>query len=202
MKKQLSLSAAILAGALAFAPISNLAFAQDTAPAGTYAEDDAHAYIYFTYDHQGYSAPYLRFNDFAVEVNYDPANVTASTVNVTIDAASIDSGVADFDDHLNSADFFETETYPEITFVSTGLTQATETTGTLTGDLTIKGITKPVTLDVTLNKIGTTMQGDTPKMGFSAKGTVLRSDFDVDAYVPYVSDEVDLIIEIELEKSE
>jgi len=199
MKKHLSLSAAILAGALAFTTPS---FAQDTAPAGTYVEDDAHAYINFTYDHQGYSSPYLRFNDFAVVVDYNPEEITASTVNVTINAASIDSGVERFDDHLNSADFFETETYPEITFVSTGLTQETETTGTLTGDLTIKGITKPVTLDVTLNKIGTTMQGDTPKMGLSAKGTVLRSDFDVDAYVPYVSDEVDLIIEVELEKSE
>lgn len=197
MNKQL-----FAAAAFAAAPLLGLtaAIAQE-APAGIYVEDDAHAYINMTYVHQGFSSPYIRFNDFAVEVDYDPENVENSTVMVTIQADSIDTGVEDFDAHLNSADFFETETYPEITFVSTSLTKETETTGTMTGNVTIKNNTKPVTLDVTLNKIGETQDG-TPKMGLSARGTVLRSDFGVDMAVPYVSDEVDLIIEVELEKAE
>lgn len=176
--------------------------AQDpAAPAGLYVEDDNHSYIVTSYDHQGYARPYLRWGDFDVKLTYDPENVTASTVEVVVQTASVDTGVERLDTHIASADMFDAETYPEATFVSTGLTQTSDTTGTMTGDITIKGITKPLTLDVTLNKIGETRGGGT-KMGFSAKGTMLRSDFGVDFAAPFVSDEVELIIEVELVKAE
>ena len=189
------------AAAIALVPFfaASPAFAQDTAPAGTYVEDDGHAYVTFSYDHQGYSAPQVRFNDFAIELGYDPENVEASTIAATIEVASIDTGVEKLDNHLKSADFFEVETWPRITFTSTELTQLTPTTGTMTGDLTIKGVTKPVTLDVTLNKVGAGRDG-TPKMGISARGMFLRSDYGVDFLVPMVGDEVNVVIELEMVK--
>ena len=200
MKSIATLGAALLASAAMIGPVA----AQDMpeAPAGIYNEDPAHAYITFSYDHQGFSNPVLSWNEFDITVDYDPASLADTSVNVVIQADSIDSGFEDFNGHLTSADFFNVEEYPEITFVSTGLDMTDATTGTLTGDLTIKDNTQPVTLDVTLNKVGMAMDGETPKMGLTATGTVLRSNFGVDAYVPAVSDEVDLRIEIELEKAD
>jgi len=171
------------------------------APSGAYTIDKGHGYITFTYLHQGYSKPYVRWRDWDSTLNWNLENPSLSTVSVAINASSIDSGVDKFDDHLKSADFFEVETYPTINFASTSMTTTGPNTGTMTGDLTIKNTTKPVTLEVTFNKAGE-MRGGGNKIGFSATGSVKRSDFGVDLYVPYVGDDVDLVIEVEYEKSE
>lgn len=170
------------------------------AVAGDYKTDKGHAYITFSYDHQGYSKPYLRWRDWDGELSWDPENPTASVVDVTINAASIDSGVDVFDGHLKEADFFDVENHPTITFKSTSLTTTGETTGTMIGNLTIKGVTKPVTLNVTLNRAAEDNRSNGHKLGFSAKTTVKRSDFGIDKYAPFVSDEVDVIIETEFVK--
>lgn len=167
------------------------------APSGQYQTDPEHRYITFNYVHQGYSEPYLRWRDWDATLDWNADDPTQSSVNVVIDAASIDSGVDRFDDHLRGDGFFDVENHPEITFVSTSLTQETETTGVMTGDLTVKGITKPVTLDVTLNKAAFSERSNEYRIGFSARGVVKRSDFGVDAYTPAVSDDVNLIIETE-----
>ncbi|MEL7232557.1 MAG: YceI family protein, partial [Pseudomonadota bacterium] len=82
-----------------------------TLPAGTYVDEDGHAYIQFSYDHQGYSKPILRWSAFDATVNYDPSNPENSTLRVVIPADSIDSMVPAFDNHLKSADFFDVENY-------------------------------------------------------------------------------------------
>ncbi len=170
------------------------------APSGAYVTDPNHRYITFTYLHQGFSRPYLRWRDWTGELTWNAEDPAASSIEVVIDAESIDSGVDDFDGHLKSADFFDVANHPEIAFVSTSVERTGATAGTVTGDLTIKGVTKPVTLTVAFNLAAAGRDG-TPKLGFSAKGTVKRSDFGVDKYVPYVSDEVDVIIEAELVSS-
>lgn len=167
------------------------------APAGTYVTDPKHRYITFTYWHQGYSRPYLRWRDWEGVLEWNPENPEQSSINVVIDAESIDSGVDEFDDHLRSADFFDVANYPEIAFESASVTRTGPNTGKVTGDLTIKGVTKPVTLDVSFNKADALQNGG-HKLGFSAKTTVKRSDFGVDRYVPFVGDEVDVLIEAEL----
>jgi polyisoprenoid-binding protein YceI len=168
--------------------------------AGTYKSEDGHAYITFQYMHQGYSRPTIRWNDFEAAVTLDPSDPTASTLSVTIDAASVDSGIVKFDTHMKSGDMFDVEKFPTITFTSTSLNQATTATGQLVGELTMKGITKPVELAVTLNKIGET-RDKTPMFGISAKTQIKRSDWDLGYAVPYVGDDVTIIIEVEFVKA-
>ena len=171
------------------------------APAGTYESEDGHAYITFQYMHQGYSRPTLRWNDFDAIVNLNTDNPEASTLNVTINAASVDSGVAKFDDHMRGSDMFDVEKFPTITFTSTDIDQGLMGSGTLTGDLTMKGITKPITLKAKLNKVGES-RSKKPMFGISATTSLKRSDWDVGYAVPYVGDDVDIMIEVEFQKAE
>ena len=173
-------------------------------PAGTYLDEDGHAYIAFSYSHQGYSNPILRFNGDAFEarLNLVPDNPTASTLVVDIDPSQIDSGVDDFDAHLVSGDMFDVENHPDIRFVSTSLSMDSDTTGTLLGDLTMKGITKPVALDVTLNKVGKHFRSEAPLLGVSATGSLKRSEWDLGYATPFVGDEVDLMLELEFQPEE
>jgi len=164
---------------------------------GEYTTDPGHRYISFSYLHQGLSRPVLRWRNWEGVLNWNAENMEASSVRVTIDVNAIDSGVDEYDDHLRSDDFFDAANHGEITFVSTALSRVSEYAGTMTGDLTIKGTTKPVTLDVKLNKGFLDERNGVYKLGFSAKGMVKRSDFGVDLYVPFVGDEVDIVIEAE-----
>lgn len=173
------------------------AFDASAAIAGVYKTDPRHAYITFSYDHQGYSKPWLRWRSWSGELNWNPASPDQSSIAVDIDAASADSGVAEFDDHLRSADFFDAANHPKISFRSTSVALTGGAAGTVTGDLTIKGVTRPVTLDVTINKAASDDFAKAYKLGFSAKGVVKRSDFGVDKYVPFVGDDVTVVIEVE-----
>ncbi len=121
-------------------------------------------------------------------------------MTLTIQTASVDTAVGDRDDHLRSPDFFNAEEFPTIEFVSTGVTKTGDKTGTLAGNLTMLGVTKPVTLDVTFNKVG---PHPNPQMagvevaGFSASTTVKRSEFGMNTFVPAVGDDIELWIEVE-----
>lgn len=167
------------------------------APSGQYTMDKGHGYVTFSYLHQGLSHPQLRFRDIDATLVLDADHPENSQVNVTINAASIDSGVDKFDDHLNGGDFFNTAKNPTISFKSTGFTRASATTGTMQGDLTIMGITKPLSLDV---EIVGTKGGKKGAIGVEGRGTLLRSDFGLGKYVPYVGDEVSLLISVEFHK--
>ena len=171
-------------------------------PAGDYALDKTHAYITFSYDHLGFSSPHVGFDSFDTTLSFDAENPEASQLNVTIDAGSINSRVADFDDHLNGDKFFDTTAHPSITFVSTGISSTGDGTYDVTGDLTIKGITKPVTLAATINKAANHPMRKVPTIGISAETQVARSDWDLGLYAPNVGDEVTISIEVELAQAE
>ena len=113
---------------------------------GDYTIDPTHTRLGFSTRHAMVTTVRGQFKDFTGEAVVDTANPAASKVEVKIQAASVDTGVADRDGHLRSADFFDVETYPEITFVSTDVTRDGDDWA-ITGDLTIKGVTKPITLD-------------------------------------------------------
>ena len=191
-----------IAGALIFVACSGPASSQPAASdaSGEYTNDKTHAYISFDYLHQGLSRPVLRWRNWDATLDWNAEEPTASSVAVTIDATSIDSGVDVFDGHLRGENFFDVENHPEITFVSTGLEKLTDETGKMTGDLTIKGITKSVVLDVKLYQSTFSERANAYKIGFAASGTVKRSDFDVGLYVPAVSDDVNLDIQVEFVK--
>ena len=181
------------------------ALSQPAAAADSFAFDPFHTEILFSWNHLGNSRAYGNFREFEGEVILDRENPENSSIDLTIAAASIDTGVTPFDNHLKSADFFEVETYPEITFTSTAVEVTGDTTARVTGDLTIKEHTHPVVLDVTLNYLGEHQlaqfvpdYADMEVAGFSATTTLLRSDFGVDMMVPLVGDEIQLIIETEL----
>jgi polyisoprenoid-binding protein YceI len=130
----------------------------------------------------------------------DRDNPENSSIDVTIDVGSLDSGWQERDAHFKSADFFDAENYPTITFTSTSVEITGESTANVTGDLTIKDNTMPVTLDVTLNGLQDDhpiREGRQAYAGFTGTTTVLRSDFDVDMFAPAVSDEVVIRIEME-----
>lgn len=181
----------LLAAALALA--STVAFA---APL-TYKIDANHTDVVASWSHFGFSNPIAHFGKVDGNIVYDPANVGASKVEVTIPLSGLDSHVSAFDEHLRSADFFDAEKYPTVTFKSTSVKAAGKGKLKVTGDLTIKGVTKPVVLDVTINKTGVQPLAKREAAGFSATATIKRTDFGLGLYAPNVSDDVKLSITTE-----
>ncbi|MEL7537725.1 MAG: YceI family protein [Pseudomonadota bacterium] len=167
-------------------------------PSGAYGLDKTHAYITFSYSHLGFSNPHVGFDNFDATLDLDSANPENSKINVVIDAASINSRVAKFDEHLNGDDFFDTANHPSISFDSTSVTKTGDNTFDVTGDLTIKGMTKPVTLAATINKAANHPMRKVPTIGISASTTLLRSDWGLGKFAPNVGDEVTIDIQVEM----
>ncbi|AWU96829.1 YceI family protein [Azospirillum ramasamyi] len=198
MKKTLFAAALFVATAAgAFVPMAAPAFA---APV-SYKIDPAHTAVAFIVDHIGFSKVIGRFNTVGGDISFDKDAVENSTVNVTIDAASIDTNHAKRDEHLRSPDFFNAKEFPKVTFKSTKIEKTGDKTGKLHGDLTMLGVTKPVVLDVTFNKDGVSPASKLETAGFSARGTVKRTDFGMKYGAPAVGDDIQLLIEIEAVKS-
>ena len=162
----------------------------------TYKIDPNHTDVIAQWSHFGFSNPSAHFGKADGTIVYDADNVSASKVEVTLPLSGLNSFVADFDEHLRSADFFDAAKFPAATFKSTKVEAAGEGKLKVTGNLTIKDITKPVVLDVTLNKSGEGNNGGA-KIGFDATATIKRTDFGLGMAVPMVSDEVKLRITTE-----
>lgn len=171
------------------------------AVSGLYKPDYKHRYITFSYFHQGLSYPMIRWRSWNADLNWNAEDPAASSISVVIDATSVDSGVDEFDGHLQGERFFNTAAYPEITFTSTKVEKTGEATGKITGDLTIKGVTKPVVVDVQYNNSSHNERSGY-KIGFSGKAKVKRSDFGVDFLAPGVGDDVTVVIEAEFIKQD
>lgn len=163
----------------------------------TYKIDPSHTDVTASWSHFGFSTPIAHFGQADGSITYDPAKVGASSVEVTLPLSGLNSHVPSFDEHLRSDDFFDAEKFPTVTFKSTSVKSAGEGKLTVVGDLTIKGITKPVTLEVTINKLGVHPLGKREAAGFSATATIKRTDFGLGLYAPNVSDEVKLSITTE-----
>ncbi|MCL1499740.1 YceI family protein [Xanthomonas nasturtii] len=176
--------------------------AASTAPAvevasGTYTLDPSHTDVLAQWGHFGFSNPTAHFGNVDGTLVYDAADVTKSTVQVTLPLSGLNSFTAKFDEHLKSGDFFDAAKFPTATFKSTKVEAAGSNKLTVTGDLTIKDQTKPVVLDVTLNGAGEHPMKKVPAAGFDATTTIKRSDFGVGQYAPNVSDEVKIRITTE-----
>jgi len=183
----LTVLAAVLAGASAAAFAAPL----------TYLIDPNHTAVTASWNHFGFSNPVAHFGDVEGSITYDPDHVGQSSVNVAIPLSGLESHVDAFNEHLRSADFFDAETYPTITFASTRVEAAGDDKLRVFGDLTLHGVTKPVLLDVTINKLGEQPMSKRAAAGFDAVTTIKRSDFGIGKYAPNVSDAVEIRITTE-----
>jgi polyisoprenoid-binding protein YceI len=163
----------------------------------TYKIDPNHTNVLASWSHFGFSNPSLNFGQADGTIVYDADKVSASSVQVTLPLTGLSALADQFYDHLTSADWFDAAKYPSATFKSTKVEAAGEGKLKVTGDLTVKGVTKPVVLDVKLNKAGEQPLAKRAAVGFDATATVKRSEFGLGNYVPNVSDEVALRITTE-----
>ncbi|MBD3787365.1 MAG: polyisoprenoid-binding protein [Sphingomonadales bacterium] len=186
----------LLAAGLAFGATAALAASE------TYTLDPSHSQIVFSYNHLGFSTTTGMFSGFEGTIQFDAEDPAASSVEVAFPTASLITGWDERNAHFLTGDFFDAEAAPEISFKSTAIEVTGETTGKITGDLTINGVTKPIVLDATMTQMGEHPMAKKPWVGFNATTTVIRSDFDMGQFAPYVSDEVAVTISIEAMKAE
>ena len=163
----------------------------------TWQLDPAHSSVEFSVKHMMMTTVRGRFKSIKATLRGDRDHPEDAGVEATIDAASVDTGVGDRDAHLRGPDFFDAEKFPTATFTSTSVTAAGEGQLKVAGDLTVHGVTRPVVLDVTINKLGEHPFAKVPAAGFDARTTIKRSEFGVGGYVPAVSDEVTIEITVE-----
>lgn len=184
MKKHL-IALALTAG------LAGLANAGDS-----YNLDSTHSYVEFHYNHMGFSNPSGKW--FVTgKINYESTDIAKSSANITINVGDIVTGIPKLNEHLTSAMFFDVKKYPTATFIGNKITNIKGKQFDLGGELTVHGITKPVILHVTQNAMAANPMNDIPTAGFSATATIKRSDFGIASYIPAVSDEIQLNIEIE-----
>jgi polyisoprenoid-binding protein YceI len=173
-----------------------------TAAPEAYILDASHSQILFSYNHLGYSTTHGMFSGFDGEIAFDQEDPAASSVNISFPVMSMLTGWEQRFAHLMSGDFFGASEGDMITFASTGIAVTGDNTAMITGDLTMNGMTKSVVLDATMNQAGTHPMAEKPWAGFDATTSVLRSDFNVGNFAPFVGDEVQIMISIEAMKAE
>lgn len=163
--------------------------------AGTYTADPGHTRVTWSISHLGYSTYSGIFPAVTGTLVLDENDTSKSRVEVTIPVERVGTLDPDLDKHLKAPDFFDVAKFPTATFKSTGI-RAVGRTAKITGDLTLRGVTKPVTLDVTFNQAGVAMD-KLYTVGFDATAVIKRSDFGMTTYLPVLGDEVTLRIEAE-----
>ena len=188
----------LFAGAAALVLSAGLAAAEPV----KYVLDSSHSQILFSYNHLGYSTSYGMFSGFEGEIQFDEADPAASSVTVSMPVKSMITGWAERFGHFMSPDFFAATDDEMVSFTSTAIEVTGDATAKITGDLTLNGITKSVVLDAKLNQKGDHPMAGKPWAGFDATTTLVRSDYDLGKFAPYVSDEVDLKISIEAMKAD
>jgi len=164
--------------------------------AGAYALDAAHGKITWSVNHLGFSTYKGQFVNVDADLTLDPANPSAATLTAAIPLAEVDSNSDGLDAHLQTADFFDTANHPVATYVSRSVTvdPSSPDRATVQGDLTLRGVTRPVTMTVRFNQAGPSM-GGAYRAGFDGEATIKRSDFGINYALPMLGDEVSLHIE-------
>lgn len=191
MKSFKQLSKLSMATAL-FAALAGSAIA---APV-TYGVDGSHTFPRFSYSHFGYSTQLSSFKNTSGKVVFD-AEAKTGSVDITIDMKSVNTGFEDFNGHIQGEDFLDTAKFPTATFKSTKVVFEGDKPKSIEGQLTIKGVTKPVTLTVTSFQAMPHPMMKKPALGANAFTTIKRSEFNAGKYAPYVGDEVRIDIAIE-----
>ena len=184
------------------AVVAQSAFSNDPAQvqAGDYRLDPAHSKITWSVDHFGFSTYVGQFGKVDGTLSIDPNKATEARLDVTVDANSVGTLNPALDAHLKTADFLDTAKFPTAAFKATAIKLTGQRTADITGDLTLHGVTRPVTVAATFNQAGVNPVDKTYSLGFAGKAKIRRSDFGVSAYAPALGDEVTLELEAELKK--
>lgn len=188
------LSALSLLGALVAAPV--------LAAPEAYVLDPSHSQIVFSYNHLGYSTGYGMFSGFEGKIAFDQAEPAASSVEVSFPVKTMLTGWQARFDHFMSPDFFGATDDEMVSFKSTAIEVTGEKTAKITGDLTLNGVTKSIVLDAALTQVMEHPMEKKPWAGFTGTTTLLRSDYNLGMFAPYVSDEVQVQISIEAMKAD
>lgn len=182
--------------------IATLGLLVSSAHATNYKFDPSHTTVNWSANHFGFSNPTGKFTEFEGGLNLDEKNPNKSSLDVIIKIDSLNTGLPKFDKHLKSADFFNVEKFPTAKFVSKSVVLKGKKEAKVNGELTLLGITKPITLNVTLNKLDPNPFTKKQTAGFSATATIKRSEFGMNYGLPGISDNVRLTIEAEASPEE
>ncbi len=169
------------------------------AAAGAYKLDSDHASIVFRILHEGTSYSTFRFYTDAGTLDWNPAQIESSKVEVTVDTKSLATPVVNFADRLTGEHYLNSAKFPQARFVSTGIRRTGPTAGEITGDLTLLGVTKPLVVEADLVGVGPNARG-VPTVGFKGVAKLKRSDFGLMTLLPSIADEVELQIDIEFNR--
>ncbi|PZU06896.1 YceI family protein [Sphingomonas sp.] len=199
--KSISFAALLLAAAIPSAAIAQTPIAPASVQAGTYKVETNHTLAEFTVNHFG-------FNDFfgvipgaTGSLTLDPKAIGSAKLDVSLPVERISTTNSILDGELKSADWFDAAKYPTIRFVSQQVVQTGANSARISGTITMHGVSKPMVLDATFGGAGVNMMSKAYTIGFSATGTLKRSEFGVSKYVPAVSDEVRIKISVAFEKN-
>lgn len=168
--------------------------------AGTYAADPRHTQVAWSINHLGFSVYDGLFGGATGTMMIDPSKLAATTVNIEVPISGLVTTVPALNDHLKAADYFDAAKFPTASFKSTKVT-ASGSHATITGLLTLHGVTKPVTLDANFIGAGTNPLSKKPTVGFTAMTSIKRSDFGMKALLPALGDNVDLRINAAFERA-
>jgi polyisoprenoid-binding protein YceI len=187
----------VAAVSLGLSPQAKIAAQPDAVKAETLNIDPVHSSIIFKIRHMGASNFYGRFNDASGSFTIDSANPANSKFDVTVKTGSVDTNNQERDDHLKSPDFFNAAEFPTITFKSSKVAKSSGDKLSVSGDLTVHGVTKPITVELTHTPGKKTLMGH--RGGFEAKFTIKRTDFGMDTYVANggLGEDVELIVSVE-----
>lgn len=174
-------------------------FAAVPALAAPYVIDRSHAHVMFSVDHLGFSIVNGQFREFDAQIDFDPDAVEKTQVRFVIEAASVDTFWKARDEHVRSKDFFDVENHPQIVFESTRVRPTGGETAEITGNLTIRGVTREVTLDARLNKIGPSPFDPSRTIaGFAVTGEIDRTEFGITYAAPAVGAIIPIEVQLEM----
>jgi len=168
---------------------------------GDYSLDPEHAYVHFSIEHLGLSTVVGRFNSVDATLDFDPGNLDALQLDGVIDAASIDLNNESLENRLRGDDWLDTQRYPEARFQTQSVEPGQGNSFVITGDFSLHGITRPLSLNATFKGGADNMLTGKYTLGFSAEGSFLRSDFGIDTFAALVADEVFIEIHAEFQKN-
>lgn len=204
MRHPFQIAAYGLAAVLMLSPVAQAQTTQVPAQtrAGAYTLDSGHSKVTWSVTHLGFSTYVGQFAGVTGTMKIDPANLSATDLQVTIDTSMVGTLNAALDKHLKSPDFLDTAKFPTATFKATKVARTGDRTADITGDLTLHGVTKPVVVHATFNQAGVNFVDKQYSLGFDGKAVIKRSEFGVAGYVPAVSDEVTLQIAAEFKAAQ